>query len=89
MMSIDWSYSPHFTYDGKKLIRRRGRNHKNMQNIQGIIMTRSHMTIRFNEGKLINGHNLPIMGKIHHSKECGHYNFHGINIIMPKEQNEI
>ena len=45
-----------------------------MQDIQGSLMTRSHMMIGFNEGKLINGANLPIMGKIHHSKERGHYN---------------
>ena len=45
--------------------------------------------IEFNEGKLINGHNIPIMGKIHHLKKCGHYRFHGVNIIMPKEQIEI
>ena len=46
---------------------------------------RSHEMIRFNKGKLINGQNLPIMGKIHHSKECGHHRFHGMNIITPKE----
>ena len=60
-----------------------------MQYIQGSLMTRSHMMIEFNEGKLINGHNLPIMGKMHHSKECGHYKFHGVNIIFPKEHIKI
>ena len=57
-----------------------------MWHIQGILMTRSDVMVRCNKGKLINGHNIPIMGKIHHSKECGHYNFHGVNIITPKEQ---
>ena len=52
-------------------------------------MTKSHMMVGFNEGNFINGHNIPIMGKIHHSKECEHYKFHGINIIMPKEQIKI
>ena len=88
MKSIGWSHAPHFTYDGKKLIRK-GKMHKNMWDIQGSMMTRSHTITGFNEGKLINGHNLPIMGKIHHSKECGHYSFHGINIIMSKDQIEI
>ena len=60
-----------------------------MRYIQGILMTRRHTIIRFNEGKLINGHNLPIMEKIHHSKECGHYRFHGVNIITPKEHIKI
>ena len=79
---------PHFTYDEKKLTRR-GRNHKKMPDIQGCMMTRIHTMIGFNKGKLINGHNLSIMGKIHHSKECGHYDFHGINIVTPKEQIKI
>ena len=60
-----------------------------MRDIQGILMTRSHTMIVFNEGKLVNGHDLPIMGKIHHSKECGHYSFHSINIISPKEKIKI
>ena len=88
MMSRDWSHAPHFTYDGKKLTGR-GRNHKNMWDIQGSRMSRSHTMIGFNERKMINGHNLPIMGKIHLLKECEHYNFHGVNIIMPKEHIEI
>ena len=81
MNSKGESHAPHFTYDGNK-VTRRGRNHKNMQDIQGSLMTRSHMIIRFNEGKLINSYNLPIMRKIYHSKECGHYSFHGVNIIL-------
>ena len=88
MNSRGWSHAPHFTYDGKKLTRR-GKSHKNMWDIQGSLMIRSHSIIGFNKGKLINGHNLPIMGKIHHSKEFGHYVFHGINIITPKENIEI
>ena len=60
-----------------------------MWNIQGILMTRIHTMIGFNEGKLVNGHNIAIMGKILNSKECGHYNLHGINIIMSKEKIEI
>ena len=60
-----------------------------MWNIQGILMTRSHTMIGFNKGKLINGHNIPIMGKIHHSKECGHYSFHGVKTITPKENIKI
>ena len=87
-MSIGWSHAPHFTYDGKNLTRR-GRNHKNMQDIRGSLMTRSHMMISFNEGKLINGHNIPIMGKMNHLKESGHYRFHGVNIISSKENIKI
>ena len=88
MKSRGWSHAPNFTYDGKN-ITRRGKSHKNMWDIQGSLMTRSHMIIRFNEGNLVNSHNLPIMGKIHHSKECGHYIFHGVNIITSKEHIEI
>ena len=60
-----------------------------MHDIQGSLITSSDTKINFNKGKSINGHNLPIMGKIHHLKECGHYSYHGINIIMPKEQIKI
>ena len=88
MKSKGWNHAPHFTYDGKKLTIR-GKSHKNMWDIQGSLMTMSHTIIRFNKGKLINSHNLHIMGKIHHSKECGHYSFHYINIITPKEKTEI
>ena len=80
---------PHFTYDGKKLTRRRGRDHKNMWHIQGNLITRSNTMVRCSKGKLINGHNLPIMGKMHNSIECGHNNLHGINIITSKELIEI
>ena len=31
---------PHFTYDGKNITIRRGRNHKNMRHIQGSLITR-------------------------------------------------
>ena len=62
---------------------------RNMQDIQGILMTRIHMIIKFNKANLIHGHNLPIMRKMHHSKECGNYNFHGVNIIIPNEQIKI
>ena len=89
MMSIYYSHGPHFTYDGNKLTRRRGRNHKNMRHIQGSLITRSNVMVRCNKGKLINGHNIPIMEKMHHSKECGHYIFHGINIITSKVQIQI
>ena len=60
-----------------------------MQNIQGSMITRNDAMVRCNKGKLINGHNLPIMGKMHNSKECGHNSLHGINIITSKEQIEI
>ena len=53
------------------------------------MITRSNAMVRCNKGKLINGHNLPIMGKMHNSKEGGHYGFHGVNIIMSKEQIKI
>ena len=39
-----------------------------MQQIQGILMTRSHAMVGCNKIKLINGHNLPIMGKMYNSK---------------------
>ena len=80
---------PHFTYDGNNLTRRRGGNHKNMRHIQGSLITRSHAMVECNKGKMINGHNIPIMVKMHNSKECGHYGFHGINIIMSKKHIEI
>ena len=89
MMSIECNHAPHFTYDGKKLTRRRQRNHKNMWNIQGSLITRTDAMVRCNKGKLINGHNIPIMEKMYHSKECGHYNFHGINIISFKDNIKI
>ena len=49
---------------GKNLTRRRGRNHKNMWHIQGSLITRSNAIVRCNKIKLINGHNIPIMGKM-------------------------
>ena len=73
----------------EKKLTRRGRNHKKMWDIQGSMMVRSHKMIGFNKGKLINGHNLPIMGKMHHSNECGHYIFHGIRITSSKEHIKI
>ena len=79
---------PHFTDDGKKLTIR-GKSHKNMQHIQGSFITRSNVMVRCNKRKLINGHNLLIMGKMHKYKECGHYNLHGVDIIMSKGQIEI
>ena len=60
-----------------------------MQHIQGSLITRSHTMVGCNKTKLINGHNLPIMGKMHNSKECGHYNLYGVNIITSKEHIEI
>ena len=60
-----------------------------MRYIQGSLITRSNAMVRCNKGKLINGHNIPIMGKMHNSKECGHNNLYGINIIMSKEHIEI
>ena len=60
-----------------------------MWDIQGGLVTRNHMMIRFNKGKMINGQNSPIMGKMDHSKECGNYNFHGVNIISSKEKIKI
>ena len=61
----------------------------NMQEIDRSLMTRYYTTIKFKKGKLINGQNITIMGKMHHSKECGHYNLHGVNIITSKEEIEI
>jgi hypothetical protein len=49
-------------------------------------MVNNHRMIRTNKLKLIDGHYVPIMGKIHHSKECRHYNFHSIDIVLSKEQ---
>ena len=43
-----------------------------MRHIQGSLITRSVAMVRCNKGKLINGHTLPIMGKMHNSKESGH-----------------
>ena len=56
-----------------------------MRHIQGSLITRSNAMVRYNKGKMINGHNLRIMGKMHNSKECGHYILHDVNIIMSKE----
>ena len=44
--------------------------------------------LRCNKTKMINGHNIPIMGEMHNSKECGHNSLHGIDIITSKEQIE-
>lgn len=45
--------------------------------------------IKVNEWKLVNSHNVSIMRKIHHVKECQYDNFNGIDIVSPKEQIEI
>ena len=60
-----------------------------MWHIQGSLITRSNEMVRCKKGKLINGKNIPIMGKMHNSKECGHHRFHGVNIITSKEQIKI
>ena len=60
-----------------------------MQHIQGNLITRINAMVKCNKRKLINGNNIPIMGKMHNSKECGQNSLHGINIITSKEQIEI
>ena len=40
-----------------------------MQHIQGSLITRSDAMVKCNKEKLVNGHNIPIMGKMHKSKE--------------------
>ena len=60
-----------------------------MWHIQGSLITRSDAMVGCNKRKLINGHNILIMGKMHNSKECGHNSLHGVNIITSKEQIEI
>ena len=39
-------------------------NHKNMRHIQGSLITRINVMVRCNKGKLINVHNIPIIGKM-------------------------
>jgi hypothetical protein len=44
---------------------------------------------RTNKLKLIDSHNLSIMRERYNSKESGHDNYHGIDIISPKEKIKI
>ena len=45
--------------------------------------------IKTNERKMVNSHNVSIVRERYHSKECGHDNFHDIDIVLPKDQIEI